>query len=79
MERNKLENEFREKLNSREIKPSEMAWNRLDAMLTAEEKNQNADFLGFILRQVLLGFYSLGLFFLIKKKTQLKSKKGSCN
>ena len=33
MERNKLETQFKEQLNSREIQPSEMAWNKLDAML----------------------------------------------
>lgn len=34
MEQNKLENQFRKKLNSREIKPSAQSWDRLDAMLT---------------------------------------------
>lgn len=38
MEPNKLEKQFREQLNSREIKPSEMAWTKLDAMLSAAEK-----------------------------------------
>ena len=38
MEPNKLETQFREQLNSREIKPSEMAWTKLDAMLSATEK-----------------------------------------
>ena len=38
MEPNKLEKLFAEKLESREIKPSEGAWDRLDAMLTVVEK-----------------------------------------
>lgn len=38
MEPNKLEKQFREQLNSREIKPSEMAWAKLDTMLSATEK-----------------------------------------
>lgn len=38
MEPNKLEKHFREQLNSREIKPSEMAWEKLDAMLLEAEK-----------------------------------------
>lgn len=38
MEPNKLEKQFREQLNSREIKPSEMAWEKLDAMLSEAEK-----------------------------------------
>ena len=37
MEPNKLEKQFKEQLNSREIKPSEMAWNKLDAMLTVAD------------------------------------------
>lgn len=58
MEPNKtIEDQFREKLNSREIKPSENAWDRLDAMLTVTEKPKKnfgwlyiaASFLGFIL------------------------------
>lgn len=54
---NNIEKQFRQKLNQREIKPSEAAWDRLDAMLTVAEKpkkNYNwlyiaASFLGFIL------------------------------
>lgn len=38
MEPNKLEEQFRKQLNSREIKPSEMAWTKLDTMLSATEK-----------------------------------------
>ena len=57
MEPNNLENQFAEKLNAREIKPSLMAWDRLDAMLTVVEKPKRnfnwlyiaASFLGFIL------------------------------
>ncbi|RZJ67203.1 MAG: hypothetical protein EOO50_06680 [Flavobacterium sp.] len=37
MARNKMEKEFGEKLNQREIQPSGAAWDRLDAMLTATE------------------------------------------
>ncbi|MFV8371128.1 hypothetical protein [Flavobacterium sp. LB2P74] len=41
MEPNKLEKQFKEQLNSREIKPSEMAWAKLDAMLTAADESNN--------------------------------------
>jgi hypothetical protein len=34
MEQNNIENQFREKLSRRQIKPSENSWDRLDAMLT---------------------------------------------
>ncbi len=40
MEPNKLEEDFRDKLNSRTIQPSEMAWDRLDAMLSVSEKKK---------------------------------------
>jgi len=43
MERNKTEKQFRDKLNTREIKPSAHAWDRLDAMLSVGEgKKQDA-------------------------------------
>ena len=40
MEQNKLETQFKEKLNSREIKPKEMAWDRLNAMLSVAEPSK---------------------------------------
>ena len=59
MGQNKTDNDFRDKLNQREIRPSENAWDRLDAMLTvAEEKKPKrsygwlyvaASFIGFLL------------------------------
>lgn len=57
MEPNNTDKQFREKLNSREITPSENSWDRLDAMLTVAEKPKKsyrwmyfaASFLGFIL------------------------------
>ena len=45
MERNKMETDFREKLNQREIMPSRHAWDRLDAMLTvAEDKKPKSNY-----------------------------------
>ena len=57
MEPNNMENQFKDKLNKREIKPSENSWDRLDAMLAVAEKPKRnyqwmyfaASFLGFIL------------------------------
>ncbi|RZJ71514.1 MAG: hypothetical protein EOO45_11775 [Flavobacterium sp.] len=57
MEPNKLEQDFKNKLNKREIQPTPMAWDRLDAMLTVAEKKKPkrtwmyiaASFLGFLL------------------------------
>jgi hypothetical protein len=39
MEQHKLEKQFKEKLNNREINPSEAAWDRLDAMLSVADSN----------------------------------------
>lgn len=59
MEPNRLEREFKEKLDKREMQPSQMAWDRLDAMLSVAEKKKKpknrtwlfvaASFLGFLL------------------------------
>ena len=54
---NSIEKQFKEKLDNREIKPSEKAWDRLDAMLTVAEKPKRsydwlyiaAGFIGFVL------------------------------
>ncbi|MBF7091881.1 hypothetical protein IUY40_10045 [Flavobacterium sp. ALJ2] len=59
MEPNKFEKLFREKLNEREINPSDNAWDRLDAMLNVAENTKPkkkytwmyvaASFIGFLL------------------------------
>ena len=41
MEPNKLEKQFKEQLNSREIHPSEMAWSKLDAMLMSADSGNS--------------------------------------
>lgn len=57
MEPNKLENQFREKLNHREINPSQAGWDRLEEMLSVASKPKRkftwlyiaASFIGFLL------------------------------
>ncbi|MBM6499644.1 hypothetical protein [Flavobacterium macrobrachii] len=78
MEPNNIENQIREKLNSREIQPSAQAWDRLDAMLTvAEEKKTKRSFFSFkyigIAASVLV-FVTLGLFFFNQKNTTIESQ-----
>jgi len=41
MEPNKLEQDFKHKLEQRTIQPTEMAWDRLDAMLSVTEEKKN--------------------------------------
>ena len=65
MEQNKLEKEFRNKLNQREIKPSENSWDRLDAMLAiAEVKKPNRSYFWLYIAASILGIAFLGTFFL---------------
>lgn len=40
---NTIDNQFREKLNNREIKPSTTAWDRLDAMLAVADSNNTVE------------------------------------
>lgn len=64
MEQNKLENEFRNKLNQREINPSENSWDRLDAMLTvAEDKKPIRSYGWMYIAASIIGFAFLGTFF----------------
>ncbi|TWI14707.1 hypothetical protein IP98_00677 [Flavobacterium cauense R2A-7] len=70
MEPNKMEEEFRKKLNAREIQPSEAAWDRLDAMLSVAENKKpkrNNTFL-FIAAGLAL-FFAVGLFLFQQGKT----------
>ena len=78
MEPNNIENQIREKLNSREIQPSAQAWDRLDAMLTvAEEKKTKRSFFSFkyigIAASVLV-FVTLGLFYFNQKNTTIETQ-----
>lgn len=61
MEPNKLEKKFRTQLNAREIQPTEMAWEKLDAMLTeAEEKKPKRSFAWIYIAASLVGFLLVG-------------------
>lgn len=78
MEPNNIENQIREKLNSREIQPSAQAWDRLDAMLTvAEEKKTKRSFFSFkfigIAASVLV-FVTLGLFYFNQKNITIENQ-----
>ena len=74
MVQNNIDNQIREKLNSREIQPTEMAWDRLDAMLSVAEgkKNKKASIFKFkniSIAASILVFLSVGLFFINQKGT----------
>ena len=65
MEPNKLETEFRDKLEQRRMQPSEMAWDRLDAMLSvAENKKPKKDRKWLYMAAAFLAFLLAGVIFL---------------
>lgn len=79
MEPNKLETQIKEQINAREIKPTEMAWDRLDAMLSVAEEKKTARspflssrFIGIAASVLVL--VSLGLFFFNQKETVVRSE-----
>jgi hypothetical protein len=70
MEQNKLENQIREKLNSREIQPSAQAWDRLDAMLSvAEEKKTKRSFGWLYIAASIMVLLTVGMFLFTQKDT----------
>ncbi|WP_396192403.1 hypothetical protein [Flavobacterium sp.] len=74
MEPNKLETQIKEKLDSREIQPTEMAWDRLDAMLSVSEEKKTKRFPFLISRFIgiaasVLVFLSVGLYFINQENT----------
>jgi hypothetical protein len=77
MEPNNFEKDFREKLNERQIEPSNKAWDRLDAMLSvAEEKKQapkNRKWL--YIAASIVGFLLVGTFFFNQKKNIIETPK----
>ena len=77
MKQNKFETQIKEQLNAREIEPSSMTWDRLDAMLTIveEKKTRRYPFLSYrnigVAASILL-LVSLGLFYFSQKETVIK-------
>ncbi|WP_295337859.1 hypothetical protein [Flavobacterium sp.] len=70
MEPNKLEKQFRDQLNAREIQPSAQAWDRLDAMLSvAEEKKSRKPFGFLFIAASILVVVTLGMFFFNQSDT----------
>jgi hypothetical protein len=69
MEPNKLEQDFRQKLEQRTIQPTEMAWDRLDAMLSVAEKQKNKPGRNWMyIAASFLALLLIGTFFLNKEK-----------
>jgi hypothetical protein len=73
MEPNKLETQFKEQLNSREIKPSETAWSKLDAMLTVAEKPK-AKFSWMFIAASFVGFLLIGTVYFGQKRNTIENQ-----
>lgn len=74
MEPTKIEKQFRDKLNAREIQPSAQAWDRLDAMLSvAEEKKTRKPFGFLFIAASILIFVALGLFLFNQNSTRIET------
>lgn len=74
---NKIENQIKEQLNAREIQPTEMAWDRLDSMLSvAEAKSaKRSPFFSFRFIGIaasFLVFLSIGILYFNQKNTEIK-------
>ena len=75
MEPNKLENQIKEKLNSREIQPSAHAWDRLDAMLSVtEEKKTRRPFGWLYIAASIMVLLTAGLFFFTQNGKEIQPK-----
>ncbi|RKR09356.1 hypothetical protein C8C83_0981 [Flavobacterium sp. 90] len=85
MEPNNFEKDFREKLNERQIEPSNKAWDRLDAMLSvAEEKKPTVRLRSlqvpknrkwFYIAASIVGFLLVGTFFFNQRKSIIETPK----
>ena len=76
MEPNKLENQFREKLNNREIDPSEASWDRLDAMLSVSQKPKRK-FTWLYVAASIVGFLLVGTVFFNQKERPIDVEKNT--
>lgn len=78
MEPNKFDNQFKEKLSSREIKPSDAAWDRLDAMLSVSEKPKRK-FSWLYIAVSVLAFLTVGTIFFNQKESVILNSKNTIN
>ncbi|MBW4359703.1 hypothetical protein [Flavobacterium taihuense] len=69
MKKSVIENQFKEKINAREITPSKASWDRLDAMLTIAEKPKR-NFNWMYIAASILGFLLIGTLYFNQKKNE---------
>ena len=76
MEQHEIEKQFREQLNSREIKPSEMAWAQLDAKLSEAEKPKTK-FPWLYIAASFVGFALIATFYFSQKENTIENQKNA--
>ena len=74
---NNFEKQVQQKLSNREIKPSENSWDRLDAMLSVEEKPKNKGFFWINIAASFIVLASVGYYFYNQTKTFVSVKEES--
>lgn len=74
MKKSAIENQFKEKLSSREIMPSSVSWDRLDAMLTIVETPKR-NFKWMYVAASLLGFLLIGSIYFNQNQDEVVFKK----
>ncbi|MEN2415454.1 hypothetical protein [Flavobacterium mesophilum] len=85
MEPNNFEKDFREKLNQREIEPSNKAWDRLDAMLSVAEEKKTIQLTSekksskkwLYIAASVVGFLLVGTFFFNQKENAVEAPTNS--
>lgn len=83
MEQNKIESQFKVQLNSREIKPSELAWDKLNAMLSdadpytkeLEKRKTKPKYIWLCFAASFVGFLLLGTVFMNQKEITIDTNK----
>lgn len=76
MGRNKMEKDFREKLNQRTIMPSDAAWDRLDAMLAVAEEKTKRNYTWMYIAASILGFILIAVTFFGNSQELVDKAKG---
>ena len=75
MGRNKIETDFRNKLNQREITPTDQAWDRLDAMLTVVEgQKPKRKYPWMYIAASIIGFLFIGIGYYNKNENTVGTK-----
>lgn len=71
MEPNKMEQQIKNKLEGRTMQPSAKSWDRLDAMLTVEEKTKKKSFLWYYVAASFFFFFGMTYWFINQNSNEV--------